>query len=240
MRFFQYSILSIKDSTPQALAAAKVYYNSIDLAFQICREFVAAERGNAELLEPLEHASKLLERIVAHNALLKSSDVQPAWPRHEALLRFDLPLQHLTSFFFLAKKWKQHYCVLRGRYLYCHPSYNTGCCSSRVSVHPVRVAFQDTLARMLSNPIFLPDGHYCADLQGMRAPLIPVSSARLMLLRRLQRCAVQRGGRRAGVRLRDQVPRGAEGACMFFQHVRAHHTACCRLRRTCAWLPPTT
>jgi hypothetical protein len=27
---------------------------------------------------------------------------------------------------------------------------------------------------------------------------------------------------------------------MFFQHVRTHHTACCRLRRTCAWLPPTT
>ena len=100
MRFFQYSILSIKDFTPQALAAAKVYYSSIDLAVQLCKEFAAAERGNAELSKALEHASKLLERIVAHNALLKSSDVQPAWPRHEALLRFDLPLQRLTSFFF--------------------------------------------------------------------------------------------------------------------------------------------
>ena len=202
---FQYSILSIKDSTPQALAAAKVYYSSIDFALNLCKEFAAAERGNAELLQPLEHASKLLERIVAHNALLKSSDVEPAWPRHEALIRFDLPLQRLTSFFFLAKKWKQHYCVLRGRYLYYHPSHNTGCCSSRVSVHPVRFANQDTLAKMLSDS--LPVGHYCVDLQGMCAPLMLTSSALVRLLRRLQRCAVQRGPQRAGVCLRDQVPR---------------------------------
>ena len=156
MRFFQYSILSIKDSTPQALAAAKVYYSSIDLAFQLCREFAAAERGNAELSKALEHASKLLERIVAHNALLKSSDVQPAWPRHQALLRFDLPLQLLTTHMLFSKKWFPRCFCLRGRHLY-HSDGKNG--------HPDT---QDgTLTFMRSKPA--PDGRYCVDLHGTHA-----------------------------------------------------------------------
>ncbi len=104
VRFFQFSIISIKDSTPQALATAKVYYNSVDFAFNLCKEFAAVERSNAELSGALEHASKLLERIIDRNVHLKSSDLQPAWPRHEALLRFDLPLQRLTTHFLLSKK----------------------------------------------------------------------------------------------------------------------------------------
>ena len=163
MRFFQYSILSIKDSTPQALAAAKVYYSSIDFAFNLCREFAAAERGNAELLEPLEHASKLLERIVAHNALLKSSDLEPAWPRHEALVRFDLTLQRLTTRFLVSKKWFPRYMSLRGSRLYYSDGKNG---------HPDTAA--GTLAFMRSNPA--PDGRYCVDLHGMRALLLPLAS----------------------------------------------------------------
>ncbi len=153
MRFFQYSILSIRDSTPQALAAAKVYYSSIDFAFQLCGEFAAAERGNAELSKALEHASKLLERIVAHNALLKSSDVQPAWPRHQALLRFDLPLQRLTTHYMFTKKWFPRFFVLRGSRLY----YSNG-----KSGHPD--SLEGSLAFMRSNPA--PDGHCCLDLKG--------------------------------------------------------------------------
>jgi hypothetical protein len=156
VRFFQYSILSIQDSTPQVLAAAKMYYSSIDLAFQLCKEFAAAERGNAELLEPLERASKLLERIVAHNALLKSSDFQPAWPKHEALLRFDLLVQRLTTHFRLGKKWFPRYMSLRGSRLYYSDGKNG---------HPDTAA--GTLAFMRLKPA--PDGRYCVNLQGMRA-----------------------------------------------------------------------
>jgi serine/threonine protein kinase/ribosomal protein L13E len=182
------------DADPATLAQAQLYYRDLEFASQLCSEFAAAERGDAELSSRLSQAHDVLQLIVDHNPLLRSplsgqahdvlqlivdhnpllrsplSGYQAAWPRHEALLRFDLPLQRLTRVFFLAKKWKKHYCVLRGRYLYCHPSHNTGCCSSRVSVHPERDANQDTLAKMLSDP--LPVGHYCADLQGMCAVLI--------------------------------------------------------------------
>ena len=162
VRFFQYSILSIKDSTPQALAAAKVYYSSIDLAFQLCGEFAAAERGNAELSKALEHASKLLERIVAHNALLKSSDVEPAWPRHEALIRFDLPLFVRKQHLLFKKEWTSRFVVLRGSRLY----YSNG-----KSGHPD--SLEGSLAFMRSNPA--PDGHYCVDLKGACARCVPAA-----------------------------------------------------------------
>jgi hypothetical protein len=178
---FQYSIISIKDSTPEALAAAKLYYSSIDFAFNLCKELASVERGNSKLSEPLEHASKLLERIVAHNALLKSSDLQPAWPRHEALLRFDLPLQRLTTHLLVFKKWFPRNMSLRGSRLY-YSDGNNG--------HPDTAA--GTLAFMQSNPA--PDGRYCVDLQGMRALLPPSTSPCVTLLRRLQHCDVQRGG----------------------------------------------
>ena len=194
VRFFQYSILSIKDSTPQALAAAKLYYSFIDFAFKLCKEFAAAERGNAELSKALEHASKLLERIVAHNAHLKSSDLQPAWPRHKALVRFDLTLQRLTTHLLVSKKWFPRNMSLRGSRLY-YSDGNNG--------HPDTAA--GTLVFMQSNPA--PDGRHCVDLQGMRALLFPSTSPCVTLGSRLQRCAVQRGAQRAGVCLRDQVPR---------------------------------
>jgi hypothetical protein len=162
------------------LAAAKLYYGSIDFAYKLCKEFAAAERGNAELLEPLEHASKLLERIVAHNAHLKSSDLEPAWPRHEALLRFDLTLQRLTTHLLVSKKWFMRNMSLRGSRLYFSDGNNG---------HPDTAA--GTLAFVQSNPA--PDGRYCVDLQGMRALLFPSTSSCLTLRRRLQRCAVQRG-----------------------------------------------
>jgi hypothetical protein len=130
-----------------------VYYSSIDFAFQLCGEFAAAERGNAELSKALERASKLLERIVAHNALLKSSDVEPAWPRHEALIRFDLPLFVRKQHLLFKKEWTSRFVVLRGRRLY----YSNG-----KSGHPD--SLEGSLAFMRSNPA--PDGHYCVDLKG--------------------------------------------------------------------------
>ncbi len=155
---FQYSITSINDATPQALVDAKLYYSNIEFAFNLCREFAAAERGNAELSGPLEHASKLLERIVAHNVFLRSSELQPAWPRHQALIRFDLSLQRLTTHFVVSKKWRMRNMSLRGSRLYYSDGKNG---------HPDTA--QGTLTFMRSNPA--PDGRYCVDLQGMRALL---------------------------------------------------------------------
>ena len=156
---FQYSIISIQDSAPQALVAAKLYYGSIDFAFNLCREFAAAETGNAELSGPLEHASKVLEPIVAHNAHLKSFDIQPAWPRHQALLRFDLLLQRYTTHYVVSKKWFPRYMSLRGSRLY----YSDGKNEYTDTAVGTRVFMQ-------SNPA--PDGRYCVDLQGMRAALV--------------------------------------------------------------------
>jgi hypothetical protein len=139
----------------------------VEFAFQLCREFAAAEASDRELSAALGNACEMLERIMAHNALLKCSDCRPTWPRHTALLRFDFPLYRLTKYFLFAKKWKPCSCVLRGRYLLCYPSQNPGCCSSRGSVHPEQTSMsEDALAwsNMMSR-----DGRYCVDVQGMRA-----------------------------------------------------------------------
>ena len=162
-------------ASPHDVAAARQYYSSVEFAFQLCREFAAAEASDGELSAALGNACKTLERIVAHNALLKCSDCQPTWPRHAALLRFDLPLYLLTTYIFFAKKWKQYSCVLRGKYLLCYPSQNTGCCSSRGSVHPEQTSMsEDALALMRSNTMSR-DGRYCVDLQGMRAAVASAS-----------------------------------------------------------------
>ena len=84
---------------------------------------------------------------------------QPAWPQHEALLRFDLPLQRLTTHMMFSKKWFPRFFCMREQRLYYSDGKNG---------HPDT---QDgTLAFMRSKPA--PDGRYCVDLQGMltRAP----------------------------------------------------------------------
>jgi hypothetical protein len=106
---------------------------------------------------------------------------QPAWPRHEALLRFDLTLQRLTTHFLVSQKWIPRNMSLRGSRLYYSDGKNG---------YPDTAA--GSLAFMMSNPA--PDGRYCVDLHGMRALLLPLASPCVTLMRRLQRCAVQRGG----------------------------------------------
>jgi hypothetical protein len=103
----------------------------------------------------LSEAHSKLQLIVVHNAHLKSplSERQPAWPRHEALMRFDLPLQCLTTYFAITKKWFPRCFCMRGRRLYFSDGKNG---------YPDT---QDgTLAFMRSNPA--PDGRYCVDLRG--------------------------------------------------------------------------
>jgi serine/threonine protein kinase len=138
------------------VAAAKAYYSDVEFASQLCSEFAAVETGNPAMASLLSEAHSKLQLIVVHNAHLKSplSERQPAWPQHEALMRFDLPLQRLTTFFAVTKKWFPRFFCMRGRRLYYsdgeigHPDTQDG-----------------TLAFMLSNPA--PDGRYCIDLQGM-------------------------------------------------------------------------
>ena len=153
-----YSIISVQTATPDAFAQAKAYYKDVEFASQLCGEFAAAESSNHALSMPLAEAHKMLGRIVEHNPLLKSSppDRQPAWPLHDALIRFDLPLQRLTTQFLVTKKWFPRFFVLRGNRLY----YSNG-----KKGHPD--SLEGSLAFMRSNPA--PDGHYCMDLKGVCA-----------------------------------------------------------------------
>jgi hypothetical protein len=125
----------------------------VEFAFQLCRESAAAEASDRELSAALGNACKMLERIVAHNVLLKCSDCQPTWPRHTALLRFDLPLHRLTTHYVITRKWFLRFFVLRGHHLY----YSDGKNGHSDSL-------EGTLAFMRSNPA--PDKRYCVDLLG--------------------------------------------------------------------------
>jgi hypothetical protein len=164
------------DADPATLAQAQLYYRDVEFASQLCSEFAAAERGDAELSSRLSQAHDALQLIVDHNPLLRSppSERQPAWPRHEALLRFDLPLQRLTTHFLVFKKWFPRNMLLRGSRLYYSDGKNG---------HPDTAA--GSLAFMRSNPA--PDGRYCVDLHGIRALRLPLATPCVTLLRRLQR-----------------------------------------------------
>ena len=178
-----YSIVAA-DENPATLARSQLYYRDVEFASQLCSEFADAERGDAKLSSRLSQAHDALQLIVDHNPLLRSPPPvgsQPAWPRHEALLRFDLPLFVLKHHLLFKDEWASRFVVLRGSRLY----YSNG-----KSGHPD--SLEGSLAFMRSNPA--PDGHYCVDLHGMRALLLPLATPCVTLLRRLQRCAVQRGG----------------------------------------------
>jgi hypothetical protein len=149
-----YSIVFV-DSNPATLARAQLYYRDVEFASQLCSEFADAERSDAELYSRLSQAHDALQLIVDHNPLLRSlpSERQPAWPRHEALLRFDLPLQRLTTQYKFTKKWIPRFFILRGSRLY----YSNGKSGHADSL-------EGSLAFMRSNPA--PDGHCCRDLKG--------------------------------------------------------------------------
>jgi hypothetical protein len=155
--FVQHSIVSVETATPEALDQAKSYYCDVEFAAQLCVEFAAAE-SNPNMKSHLIEAHKMLELIVAHNALLKSSPLvrQPAWPLHEALIRFDMSLQRLTTQYLVTKQWKPRFFLLRGSRLY----YSNGKKGHSDSL-------EGTLAFMMSNPT--PDGHCCINLKGAHA-----------------------------------------------------------------------
>jgi hypothetical protein len=153
------------DSAPaDVLAAAQAFYSDVEFASQLCSEFAAAESGDPAMASLFSEAHSKLQPIVVHNTHLKSPlcERQPAWPRHEALMRFDLPLQCLESGSSAtkeSKEWFARFYLLRGSRLYYSDGKNE---------HPDTQ--DNTLAFMRSKPA--PDGRYCVDLQGMltRAP----------------------------------------------------------------------
>ena len=178
-----YSILSDVSAEPEARALAKLNYTDVEFASQLCSEFAAAESSNPNLSEHLSKAHDALQLIVEHNAHLKSSESpserQPAWPRHEALIRFDLPLHRLTTNLLVTKKWFPRHFSLRGSRLYYSDGKNG---------HPDTA--EGTLAFMQSNPA--PDGRYCVDLQGMCALLNVIHFiTHCVMLCRLQRCPLR-------------------------------------------------
>jgi hypothetical protein len=120
--------------------------SAVDLHQNQLREFDASSASLAALTA---RAHKLLSR-------------QPAWPQHDALLRFDLQLQRLTTHMVFFKKWFPRYFSMRGRRLF-YSDGNNG--------HPDTQ--EGTLAFMQSNPA--PDGRYCLDLRGMQSLLMHIT-----------------------------------------------------------------
>jgi hypothetical protein len=111
----------------------------------------------ADLCTSFSEARDALQLIVERNTHLAVPNCErdPAWPRHEALLRFDMNLMCLTRRYVFARKWKTRAFVLRGSRLYF---------SNGKSGYPD--SLEGSLAYMCSNPE--PDGHYCVDLKGER------------------------------------------------------------------------
>ena len=195
----------ISSALPEAVAAAKnvSFRDELDRVDRLQvrqveeEEEQALQAGDIPRAEQLRHRILQLQAEAAHR--LKECDEavaslskltsqaeqllarQPAWPRNEALLRFDLPLQRLTTHFLVFKKWFPRNMLLRGSRLYYSDGKNG---------HPDTAA--GSLAFMRSNPAS--DGRYCVDLHGIRALRLPLATPCVTLLRRLQRCAVQRGG----------------------------------------------
>lgn len=173
-----HSIVLTESSDPEELNRAKAYYSDVQFARILCCQFAAAEWNNPKVSKPLCNARDTLGLIVAYNTHLSSrarttvgavvpydtlitsapSSRQPTWPRHEALLRFDLPVHRLTTqklSFPKTKKWVPRFLSLRGHFLYMSGSKS------------IPDTIEGTLAFYKSNPA--PDGHYCMDLHGSHA-----------------------------------------------------------------------
>jgi hypothetical protein len=135
-----------EDSTLHAgdISQAKEFHTELQQFQSVAAQRLkSCDETIASLSELIPRARQLLSR-------------EPAWPLHEALVRFDLPLQRLTTQFLVTKKWSPHFFILRGKRLY----YTNGK-KEQADSHEGALAF------VRSNPA--PDGHYCMDLKGAHA-----------------------------------------------------------------------
>ena len=207
-----------------------MYYNDLEFASQLCGEFAFAESSNPQLSVALAEANKILGRIVKHNPHLKSSPpaCHPAWPLHDALIRFDLPLQRFTTQFLVTKTWSPSFFVLRGSLLYC----------SKGEKGPAD-SHEGTLGFMRSNPVS--DGHYCMDLKGVCARCVATDFAARVCNPHAQ-AAVSRAAARPSMGRRSpsrssslQGTRCISMRALLCTHVTRHHagskgrvSCCCR------------
>jgi hypothetical protein len=109
-------------------------------------ERIASARSSLEAASH-DHLNQLI--VQARKVLYR----QPDWPQIEPLLRFDLPLQRLTTHFIFSHQWFTRFFCLRGRRLYYSDGKN-GFPDTR----------EGTLEYVGSNPD--PDGRYCVELNG--------------------------------------------------------------------------
>jgi hypothetical protein len=139
-------VRQVEEEEEQALMAG-----DIPQAEQLRHRIVQLQAEAAQRLKECDEAVAALSKLTSQAQQLLAR--QPAWPRHEILLRFDLTLQRLTTQFVFTKKWFSRFFVLMGSRLYYSDGKNG---------HPDTAA--GTQAYMQSNPA--PDGRYCVDLKG--------------------------------------------------------------------------
>jgi len=197
-------LLQLRMAAKDTNAAAEKRVAAMQLSFD-----AALIDHRSQLQQLRTTISSLIALAPRAQALLNR---QPAWPRHEALLRFGLPLHLLERHWFVSKKWFPRFFILRGRRVY----YSDGR-KEQADSH------EGSLAFMRSKPA--PDGRYCIDLKGAHARCVTaVQRICFTHMYRLQCHVLQRTRRRAGVRVRDQVPSRGQGAsvcahsCVLMSH----------------------
>ena len=182
-------ILRSHTSCTQQLEAKKQHAlqtGDIPLAKNMISQLQQQESEGALRLQDVDDMiSKLSVLVSRAQDLLDLACRRPAWPKHEALLRFDLPLQRFTTQSIFPKKWFMRFFCMRGRRLY----YSSG------KKYPE--SREGALSFMRSNPA--PDGRYCVDLTGEYALLMYIARDGVTLLRRLLCRCMQRARRRAVV-----------------------------------------
>ena len=258
--------ISFPNNDPMASleqAAAQAYYSDIAFASQLCGRFASEEGAhvegflsasaktvNLELATPLAEAHELLERIVSLNTSVypPPPDRLPEWPLHPALIRFDLPLQRMTTQFLFTHKWKPRFYVLRNFRLY----YSNG-----------KKGYADShegcLAFMRSNPE--PDEHFCIDLRQWCVCTLREDSFQRIFVTRLHResgefgmvtvecCSTPVDGQEFAFEIKIMPPfmsQHAEAHHNYHQvqqhahaqRVRTCHMPPCRLQRSCCLLLP--
>ncbi len=117
-----------------------------------CHHLVLQIRSEAnKRMQNFDHANDSLSKLASEAEQLLAR--KPTWPQHDALLRFDAPLQRLTTQHGFTKKWKRRFFLLRGSRLY----FSKGEIGREES-------YETSFIYMRSNPEV--DGHFCMDLTG--------------------------------------------------------------------------
>jgi hypothetical protein len=143
------SLQQLRDAADAAIAHEQ------QLAADVQAKLNAAASSTQQQLQALQQSYSSFQTCRARAVALLNR--QPAWPRHQELLRFELPLQRLTRHLLVTMKWFPRFFVLRGQRLYYSDGDN-GHADSK----------EGTLSFVRSDPA--PDGRYCVNLNGSFNP----------------------------------------------------------------------